>query len=468
MKILSLLLFATVISLVFVSSGFAQPVFVRQAFEKATLPADANGKWVVRTDIDIQMPNGEKFSAGAYLEVKGKVLAGNLPLKAFYGSEIPGNTVYINILNDSSFTVRVRHDIGGKPFLGRPAEVAKMENNFRAPYAKGKVIWDSKECDITIYLAPSQQMGGGVQPPAETNSGTFLDDAVIKAATKWTDKGGWYVTATVTIKKRDNTERFKAVGRVIDSGVKVGGFALTGDLPMTVNGLGDAVNSLDFKIRQDGQITMRRLIAHKAFLGRPDTTFKGVVNKDHVYAEGMWNGGEVLIRVELASEFRKPEPAPIPSAPKETPAQIIANTPGLIAANTVLKRNKLYYSPDKKHYLVFQGDGNLVIYRKAGTSSTAIWNTGTSGDSGAKAVFQKDGNLVVYNFLNNAVWDSVSDWKKRNEKGWTEYLDFTIGIDSESPIPYSKTVWLSMQNDGNLVIRRGPKPPEGYPFWHSQ
>ena len=82
MKILSLLLFATVISLVFVSSGFAQPVFVKQAFEKATLPADANGKWVVRTDIDIQMPNGEKFSAGAYLEVKGKVLAGNLPLKA--------------------------------------------------------------------------------------------------------------------------------------------------------------------------------------------------------------------------------------------------------------------------------------------------------------------------------------------------------------------------------------------------
>lgn len=474
MKILSLLLFATVISLVFVSSGFAQPVFVKQAFEKATLPADANGKWVVRTDIDIQMPNGEKFSAGAYLEVKGKVLAGNLPLKAFYGSEIPGNTVYINILNDSSFTVRVRHDIGGKPFLGRPAEVAKMENNFRAPYAKGKVIWDSKECDITIYLAPSQQMGGGVQPPAETNSGTFLDNAVIKAATKWTDKGGWYVTATVTIKKRDNSERFQAVGRVIDSGVKVGGFALTGDLPMTVNGLGDAVNSLDFKIRQDGQITMRRLIAHKAFLGRPATTFKGVVNKDHVFAEGMWNGGEILIRVELASDFRKQPPAPIPSAPNETAAEIIAKTPGLIAVNTVFVINKRYWSPNKKHFLVFQGDGNLVIYRTASTGPEPIWNTGTNKPTilapfpGVKAVFQKDGNLVVYGPNNKAVWDSVSDLKRRNEKGWSDYFDFTIGIDSESPTPYSKTVWLSMQNDGNLVVLRGAKPPDGFVFWHSK
>ena len=464
MKILKMFLFAGAITLVFVSTGFAQPLFVQRAFEKAALPADANGQWVVRADMDISVPNGEKFTAGGNLELKGKVLAGNLALKAFYGSDIKDNTVYVNILNDSSFTVRIRHDIAGKPFLGRPAEAAAMEKDFRAAYAKGKVIWDGKDANITIYLSPMQVKGGGAKPAG----GTFLDDAIIKAATKWTDKGGWYITATVTIKTRDNAQRFKAVGRVIDSGVKVGGFSLTGRLPMTLNDSGEASNSLDFRLFQDGRIEMRRMVAGKPWLGLPSATYKGVVNENHVFAEGKWNGAEILMRVELASDFRKPDPAPIPSAPKETADEIIKKTPGLIAVNTVLKRNKPYYSPDKKHYLVFQADGNLVVYRIAGTASKPVWNAGTNKSSGTKAVFQKDGNLVVYNWINNAVWDSYGDMKRRNEKGWSDYLDFAVGIDSEGATPFPKTFWLAMQNDGNLVVYGGSKPPEGYPYWSSR
>ena len=85
-----------------------------------------------------------------------------------------------------------------------------------------------------------------------------------------------------------------------------------------------------------------------------------------------------MIRVELASDFRKQPPAPIPSAPNETAAEIIAKTPGLIAVNTVFVINKRYWSPNKKHFLVFQGDGNLVIYRTASTGPEPIWNTGTN------------------------------------------------------------------------------------------
>ncbi len=87
---------------------------------------------------------------------------------------------------------------------------------------------------------------------------------------------------------------------------------------------------------------------------------------------------------------------------------------------------------------------------------------------GAKAVFQMGGNLVVYDIKNRAVWDSLSDLKRRNEKKWYEYLDIAVGIDSESPTPYSKIVWLSMQNDGNLVVYRGSHPPDGWAFWHSR
>jgi len=52
--------------------------------------------------------------------------------------------------------------------------------------------------------------------------------------------------------------------------------------------------------------------------------------------------------------------------------------------------------------LVFQGDGNLVIYNSAGR---ALWNTRTAG-TGFKLVFQDDRNLVIYDRSNRAVWNS--------------------------------------------------------------
>jgi len=157
-----------------------------------------------------------------------------------------------------------------------------------------------------------------------------------------------------------------------------------------------------------------------------------------------------------------------PGIRRPTAAQIIAKTPGSFAGNMVFVKNQPYYSPDKKHYLIFQGDGNLVVYRIAGTAAHAIWNTGTHVSFGRKAVFQMDGNLVVYDIKNRAVWDSRSDMKRRDAKKWYEYLDPTIGIDKESPIEYPKIYWLSMQNDGNLVIYGGSRPPDGYAWWHSR
>jgi hypothetical protein len=52
-------------------------------------------------------------------------------------------------------------------------------------------------------------------------------------------------------------------------------------------------------------------------------------------------------------------------------------------------------------YLVFQGDGNIVIYT---ASNEAVWATNTSGES-TGFIIQDDGNLVLYNG-NQVKWAS--------------------------------------------------------------
>jgi len=50
---------------------------------------------------------------------------------------------------------------------------------------------------------------------------------------------------------------------------------------------------------------------------------------------------------------------------------------------------------------IMQGDGNLVIYDK---NSKPIWATGTYGNSGSRLYVQDDGNVVIYNANNKPIW----------------------------------------------------------------
>lgn len=75
--------------------------------------------------------------------------------------------------------------------------------------------------------------------------------------------------------------------------------------------------------------------------------------------------------------------------------------------------------------LVFQADGNLVLYTKHGA---ALWASGTNGKGGSRVDFQADGNLVIYDGK-KAVWSSGS-----HDKG---------------------VVTLVAQTDGNLVLYDG-------------
>jgi murein DD-endopeptidase MepM/ murein hydrolase activator NlpD len=83
--------------------------------------------------------------------------------------------------------------------------------------------------------------------------------------------------------------------------------------------------------------------------------------------------------------------------------------------------------------LVFQGDGNLVLYRSSGEP---IWATGTEGKGNLLAI-QSDGNIVLYNSAGQAIWATNTD--------------------------KNSGAYFAIQVDGNMVVYR----VDGQPIWSS-
>lgn len=82
-----------------------------------------------------------------------------------------------------------------------------------------------------------------------------------------------------------------------------------------------------------------------------------------------------------------------------------------------------------RYKLVYQADGNLVLY----SVSSPLWASGTLGRGVGKAVMQGDGNLVIYNAANQPLWASGTS----GNPGST----------------------LAVQDDGNVVIYRSDHVP---------
>lgn len=89
-------------------------------------------------------------------------------------------------------------------------------------------------------------------------------------------------------------------------------------------------------------------------------------------------------------------------------------------------------SQNGKFKLIYQADGNLVIYK----GSRAIWASQTNGKPSTHLSFQADGNLVIYNY-DQTVWSSKSNTKQGK--------------------------FITMQDDGNLVVYR----LDNAPIWAS-
>ena len=73
--------------------------------------------------------------------------------------------------------------------------------------------------------------------------------------------------------------------------------------------------------------------------------------------------------------------------------------------------------------LIFQTDGNLVVYNPSGK---AVWDSKTNNKNGKILAMQSDGNLVIYTSSYKAIWSS----KTHGHSGST----------------------LAIQDDGNVVI----------------
>ena len=93
-----------------------------------------------------------------------------------------------------------------------------------------------------------------------------------------------------------------------------------------------------------------------------------------------------------------------------------------------LQPNKRYWSDNGQYYLIFQRDGNLVLYNR---SSKPIWEAKTT-NRGTQAIFQNDGNFVVYAPGNRPIFSSNTAGKRGNK--------------------------LVVQNDGNLVLYNRATP----------
>jgi hypothetical protein len=75
--------------------------------------------------------------------------------------------------------------------------------------------------------------------------------------------------------------------------------------------------------------------------------------------------------------------------------------------NQVLAPNQSITSLNGRYYLIYQTDGNLVLYKRyPNGSQKALWASGTNGKGGNRCIMQGDGNLVIYNPANKALWSS--------------------------------------------------------------
>ena len=74
-------------------------------------------------------------------------------------------------------------------------------------------------------------------------------------------------------------------------------------------------------------------------------------------------------------------------------------TPSILPSGSQLTPGQQISSPDGRYRLIFQTDGNLVIYRADGVP---VWWTGTVGISPNVARMQTDGNFVIYDTANTA------------------------------------------------------------------
>ncbi len=171
-------------------------------------------------------------------------------------------------------------------------------------------------------------------------------------------------------------------------------------------------------------IDMRRVALHE---------FGHVLGLDHPDQHGQSVSAIMNSRISNVDSLQSDDTngvRAIYGAPAEAPPHGPIDT---LSSGTRLLSGQWLTSANGRYRLLYQSDGNLVLYDDV--DRTAPWASNTGGTSAGQAIMQSDGNFVVYNAQVVGLWGSG-----------------TAG---------NANARLLLQNDGNLVVYRA----DGQPAW---
>ncbi|MDX6744158.1 hypothetical protein [Actinocorallia sp. A-T 12471] len=125
--------------------------------------------------------------------------------------------------------------------------------------------------------------------------------------------------------------------------------------------------------------------------------------------EGKDAGSRLVLQTDGNLVLYRPDDTPSwDSGTRQNPLPVGAPASGdTMQPGQVMHRGDTLTAADGSCYLVYQPDGNLVLYRRS--DDVPVWASGTRGRSTGVCMMQSDGNLVVYDADSKAVWASDTD-----------------------------------------------------------
>jgi hypothetical protein len=131
---------------------------------------------------------------------------------------------------------------------------------------------------------------------------------------------------------------------------------------------------------------------------------------------------------------------------------------GIIQSARGLRRGNAFYSCDGRFAVQLQNDGNLVVVNYSVNPPQPLWNTQTWNTNAEVAHMQGDGNFFVVG-ANNNVFFNVGAYDPGQGSTYAP----------AGTLPSNTTYWpgayLSMQNDGNLVLYYQPNSGGPQAHW---
>ena len=143
---------------------------------------------------------------------------------------------------------------------------------------------------------------------------------------------------------------------------------------------------------------------------------------------------------KLSSTSTSPEVQTEQRLAQQLAKQATGRRTSTLRAGQALNRGKSLFSRNGSHQLILQNDGNLVLYSLRARPRRGLWSSKTNGQAIAKAIMQRDCNFVLYRYDGSVAFSS-----RTNGKG--------------------NRCYLSVQNDGNVVVYSRTKAGNPLPVW---